>query len=251
MKKLLVFTISLSVLAQNINYLYFNNDISTGTILYHAAVINASGNAINSSSTADVIEGIVVGGAGLSGKATLCVTGNCACVFDNTPVTSDYVTLGSSGQCHSAGSSVPSTGQIIGKVSPFLPVPSGASANVDLTLRQTIVTSSGSGTVNYGVNSVACSTSPNFNLNTALYSVQAITLTCNVTSMSFSNLIAGAIVTFRVCRDGVNRAFPAWPGVVHGGFVNNTPIASKCDSQTFYSPDGTNLWSNGLGVLNQ
>jgi hypothetical protein len=110
---------------------------------------------------------------------------------------------------------------------------------------------SGSGNVNYGVNSVACSSAPTFNLNSASYSVQSVSLTCAITSMSFQNLAAGALVTFRFCRTGSNQSFSGWPGAVHGGMLNASPIASTCDSQSFYSPDGANLYSNGLGALNQ
>lgn len=248
--KYLIFLLPIITLGQAPYYIA-TNDSSTGTWLYYTAKINTSGNALVAASSSDIVEGIVIGGAGTTGKSTICIQGNCGCVFDNTPVTSDYVTVGTAGRCHSSGGSIPLSGQIIGRVSAHYPVPTGATANVDMTLKQTTVASGGSGSVNYGTNIVACSSSPSFNLNNSLYSVQQITVSCAVSNISFSNLISGAIITFRICRDSNNRSWPAWPGTVHGGFVNQFPQASKCDAQTFYSPDGINLWSNGLGVINQ
>jgi hypothetical protein len=246
--KILYILVPLVLIAQNSNY-FANNDAITGTVLYKTAKINSSGNALTPS-PGDIVQGIVSGGAGLAGKSTICISGNCICTFDNSPVIGDYVVLGTAGACHSNGSSLPSSGQVIGKVN------IGASptntALVDMTLKQTSLTSAtGTGSVNYGVDSVPCTAAPNFNLNSSLYSVQQITLTCAVSSMSISNLSPGALVTFRVCRDGVNRSWITWPGNFRGAFNNTSPRPSSCDSQSFYSPDGTILQANSLGTLNQ
>lgn len=239
----------------NINMSALNDNV-TGTTLYELAKIDSTtGRAVRVSlSDTNNISGIVVGGAGVTGTATICTYGNCPCIFDNTPVIRQYVVPSTSaaGQCHSV-SGVPTTGQLLGNVSTE-PAASGSSAMVDMTLKQTILTSGGGGgggTVTYATNTVACTSSPNFNLSTALYSVQQITLSCTVSSMSFSNLSAGARITFRICRDTANRNWISWPGTIHGGMTNLGHLANTCDSQTFYSPDGTNLWSENLGVLNQ
>ena len=95
--KFLYILVPLTLLSQTGSNNYFaNNDSVTGTVLYKTAKINSSGNALIPSS-GDIVQGIVTGGAGLTGKSTICIAGNCICTFDNSPVIGDYVVLGAAG----------------------------------------------------------------------------------------------------------------------------------------------------------
>jgi len=62
--------------------------------------------------------GICTAGCGTSGTATIQIAGTTSCVFDATATTAgDYVQISATaGDCHDAGSSVPTSGQIIGRV---------------------------------------------------------------------------------------------------------------------------------------
>lgn len=244
---LLISTIFAQDISKNPIYSTIPND-STGTALFKLAKIGSNG-LVSTAGVTDTSNavGIISGGAGNSGIATICILGNCPCIFDNTPHIRDYVTISTSiaGECHDAGSVFPTSGQLLGNVG-SKNAPRGASAMVDMTLRQTAISPSGMST-----NTVSCVTNPVFDLNPAHYSIQFILLNCNVASVSFTGMEAGSLVTFKICRDSSNRIFNVWPAAVHGAILNLTPLANTCDSQSFYSPDGINLWGNGVGVLNQ
>jgi hypothetical protein len=62
--------------------------------------------------------GIVVEGAGTTGKATVALLGSVNCNFDGSVTAGDYVQISStvSGDCHDAGPSYPASGQILGRV---------------------------------------------------------------------------------------------------------------------------------------
>jgi hypothetical protein len=62
--------------------------------------------------------GVVVAGAGTSGKAQIAVSGEAVCVFDGATTAGDWVTPSSTvaGDCHDAGASRPGSAQVIGRV---------------------------------------------------------------------------------------------------------------------------------------
>jgi hypothetical protein len=64
------------------------------------------------------IVGIVVGGAGTSGTAQIAFDGVASCIFDNGTTAGDYVSISSTtaGDCHDAGTAIPTSGQILGLV---------------------------------------------------------------------------------------------------------------------------------------
>jgi hypothetical protein len=97
-------------------------------------------------------------------------------------------------------------------------------------------------------NVVPCTSSPTFDF--ALGTVQQITLSCNVTSSSTAHIPLQTPVMFSICQDVTGGHTFAWPGAITTGVVVGS-TASKCSSQWFYSPDGTRLISQGLGVINQ
>ena len=64
------------------------------------------------------VAGITTAGAGTTGSATIQYSGAAGCVFDGATTADDYVQISSStaGDCHDAGSTYPSAGQVIGRV---------------------------------------------------------------------------------------------------------------------------------------
>jgi len=62
--------------------------------------------------------GIVTAGAGIGGTATIQMSGLTNCVFDNSTLAGDYVAISPSvaGDCHDAGASFPTSGQVLGRV---------------------------------------------------------------------------------------------------------------------------------------
>jgi hypothetical protein len=66
---------------------------------------------------------------------------------------------------------------------------------------------------------------------------------------SFSNIVAGGEYNFVICNNSTGGYTFTWPSSVHGGVTLGT-TASKCTSQSFWSPDGTNLYPLGIPVVN-
>ncbi len=125
-----------------------------------------------------------------------------------------------------------------------------AGTNVTITGSWPNQTVNAAGTVITGaVNAVSFSATPTF--NAALGSFQTMTLTGNVTGITISNLVAGQLITFDFAQDATgSRTVAGWPAAVHGNFTIGA-TASKHNVQQFYSPDGTNLYALGTGVINQ
>jgi hypothetical protein len=96
------------------------NDTTTGTAANELAKLTGATSAAIKAATTDGsgVIGIVVAGAGTSGKAQIANEGQASCAFDGTTIAGDYVQISSSvaGDCHDAGSSLPSNGQVIGRV---------------------------------------------------------------------------------------------------------------------------------------
>src|SRR6266576_592874 len=125
MKKLLLISLlSLSCFAQTrfdaSSQLAFKvaNDGTTGTTVNQLAKANSSGAAVNAG-TGDtgVPVFVVVGGAGTTGNASLAVAGAVTCKFDASGGTSGHYVQASTstaGTCHDAGTSIPTSGWIVG-----------------------------------------------------------------------------------------------------------------------------------------
>lgn len=98
------------------------NATSTGTTLNTLTKFTVTSSATSAviSATTDTsgVVGITAGGAGTSGTATVVIWGITPCIFDNTTTADDYVQIssGTAGNCHDAGSTRPTSGQIIGIV---------------------------------------------------------------------------------------------------------------------------------------
>lgn len=100
-----------------------------------------------------------------------------------------------------------------------------------------------------GYNPVSFSATPAFNLTLGKF--QSITLTANITSFTFTNAVAGRDYCWDFVQDATGgRTVAGYPAAFHGQMTIGT-IASKHNTQCFYSPDGTNLYSLGWGTQNQ
>lgn len=98
------------------------------------------------------------------------------------------------------------------------------------------------------VNTVASSSTPAFNL--ALGNTQYISALATNATMTISNLVAGGEWTFIICLDGTGSETFTWSAAFHGAMTIGL-TASKCNVQTFRSPDGTNIYATSTGVINQ
>ena len=99
-----------------------NNEGITGTVANSVAKIACSGGDCSAIKTAttDVggAIGVVVTGAGTTGKASVALLGVVNCNFDGSVTAGDYVQISSTvaGDCHDIGTSYPTSGQLLGRV---------------------------------------------------------------------------------------------------------------------------------------
>lgn len=103
------------------NTVAFPNQASVGTIFNRLAKLSGAPSVAIITSTTDTsgAVGIVTGGAGTTGNATIQVIGSTPCVFDGSTLAGDYVQISPTiaGACHDTGSgSPPASGEVIGRV---------------------------------------------------------------------------------------------------------------------------------------
>ena len=107
-------------LGSNAELTVIANAGTTGTTTSKLVKLTGAPSTAVISSTTDTggILGVAVSGAGTTGSASIAIHGQASCIFENTTVAGDYVTIGSStaGDCHDAGSTYPSSGQVLGRV---------------------------------------------------------------------------------------------------------------------------------------
>jgi len=100
-------------------YLYLPNAGTTGTTLNKLTKLTGAPSSAVSAATTDTggVLGITVAGAGTTLTAVVQVNGNTSCVFDGATTAGDYVQIssGTAGDCHDAGASYPTSGQVIGR----------------------------------------------------------------------------------------------------------------------------------------
>jgi hypothetical protein len=98
----------------------FPNDATTGTSVGKLAKLTGSPSAAMITATTDTTgaTGIVTGGAGTSGMASIARSGQVNCAFDGATAAGDYVIISSAvaGDCHDAGTTYPVGMQIVGRV---------------------------------------------------------------------------------------------------------------------------------------
>lgn len=104
------------------------------------------------------------------------------------------------------------------------------------------------GTQTMAVNTVASGATPAFDLS--LGNIQYVSALAINAAPTLSNITTGGIWTWVICNNGVGNFTWTWPAAVHGGMTIGV-TASKCSSQTFTSPDGSTLYANSTGNINQ
>jgi hypothetical protein len=96
------------------------NAATTGTTANLLAKLTGAPSSAVTTATTDTsgVIGIVVSGAGTSGSSQIAREGTAQCVFDGATTAGDYVQISSTvaGDCHDAGSSLPTGGQVLGRV---------------------------------------------------------------------------------------------------------------------------------------
>jgi len=96
------------------------NEAVTGTTVNKLAKLTGAPSTaiIAGTSDTDGVIGIVTGGAGTTGSATIARAGQASCVFDGATTAGDYAQISATtaGDCHDAGSTRPTSGQILGRV---------------------------------------------------------------------------------------------------------------------------------------
>jgi hypothetical protein len=88
-----------------------NNTLTKLTGAPSTAIIAAT------SDTGGVV-GITLTGGGTTGNATVAFSGSVPCIFDGATTAGDYVQIssGTGGNCHDAGATYPTSGQVVGRV---------------------------------------------------------------------------------------------------------------------------------------
>jgi hypothetical protein len=96
------------------------NEGTTGTTVNKLAKLTGAPSTAILIGTGDTsgISGVVAAGAGTTGNAQLARAGRVSCVFDGATTAGDYVQASTTtaGDCHDAGASLPTSGQILGRV---------------------------------------------------------------------------------------------------------------------------------------
>ena len=92
---------------------------STGTTINKLASLTGGKAIITTAGATSGVIGIVIGGAGTAGSATIQTeASSVSCVFDGATTAGDYVQISASvnGDCTDAGATLPSSGQVLGTV---------------------------------------------------------------------------------------------------------------------------------------
>lgn len=101
-------------------YIVLPNAGTMGTTLNTLTKLSAAPSTALIAATTDTggVVGITVLGAGITANATIQQSGTASCVFDGATTAGDYVQISATtaGNCHDAGASYPTQGQLIGRV---------------------------------------------------------------------------------------------------------------------------------------
>lgn len=96
------------------------NDGTTGTLANGLAKLTGAPSTAIRTATSDTggAIGVVTGGHGTSGSATIQIAGQCSCLFSGATTAGNYVVVSdaTAGNCKDGGSSFPTSGQAIGRV---------------------------------------------------------------------------------------------------------------------------------------
>jgi len=153
------------------------NAATTGTTASLLAKLTGAPSTAVTAATTDAsgIIGIVVSGAGTSGSAQIAREGTAQCVFDGATIAGDYVQISSTvaGDCHDAGASLPTGGQILGRVL-STNAAAGTYAMAIQAISQGMGSGGGSGALTLEVGGASVGTQSTLNFNTGA----GITQTC-------------------------------------------------------------------------
>ena len=96
------------------------NEATTGTGLNFLAKLTGDPSTAVKASTSDTngVVGVVSGGSGTSGNAVITYSGYASCSFDGATTSGDYVQISATnaGDCHDAGATYPTGGQVLARV---------------------------------------------------------------------------------------------------------------------------------------
>jgi len=96
------------------------NAATTGTTAGKLTKITGAPSTAVTAATTDTggVIGVTTAGAGTTGNATVQITGSVSCVFDGATTSNHYVQISSAtaGDCHDAGASYPTSGQVLGRI---------------------------------------------------------------------------------------------------------------------------------------
>jgi hypothetical protein len=213
------------------------NSSATGTTLNKLAKLTGAPSTAVLPATSDNsgIVGIVVGGAGAAGNAQIARLGQASCVFDGTTTAGDYVQISATvaGDCHDAGATFPSSGQVLGFV-----LSSNASGGTYAVLVRPDIQSTSSGS---SVQTpVAYSATPTFSVSPGAIQVWTMTLAGNVTSstLAATGATAGQALELILTQDAAGSRTFAYPA----NWKNGCPISATPSVQTVVEAtwDGAN-----------
>lgn len=184
---------------------------------------NPSSARIAATTDAGGIVGIAVSGAGNSGLVTVQQNGQSQCIFDNATSAGNYISISSinAGNCHDAGSALPASGQVIGRVL-ISNITAGAINDVLLF---------GSDPGNSGVRTAHATQT----LNNAAITSFAVTWSTAFTDTNYS----------ATCAVAVNAGVLSAP-VNFQGFVNKSASTAQ---PAFYNNTGAALTSAEIDCL--
>ena len=205
---------SLSTSSQTIS---IANAASTGTTVKLLAKLTGAPSTAVKAATTDTsgIIGIVVSGAGTTGSAEIARAGQATCTFDGATTAGHYVQISSStaGQCHDAGATYPTSGQILGIVTQTI----GATGDANVLIRPDIQASSGTGTHSVGAvfNGGGQALTSGTTVGSSLLYTSPLPFGCTVTAWTVT--VDTGTAGFRVWRAAAGTAVPTIANTLNGG----------------------------------
>lgn len=239
----------------NAGVIVIANAGTTGTTVSTLTKVTGAPSTAVIAATTDTsgILGITVTGAGTAGNATIQNTGSVSCVFDGGTTAGDYVQISSTtgGDCHDAGSTLPSSGQILGRI--LSTNASGGTYTMDLfsmgvgSSASSAITQSTSATTINGATTLSIPAANNL-------SFQTLTMTASATITIPNGSWAGQVLRLKTCQNGTGGFTPTW--AVSSGSLNwtsgttptPTTTANKCDMYALVW-DNTNTSWDEIGFM--
>jgi len=211
-----IVTSSESIDAQTNAFIIEVPNSGSGTTINLIAKLS-SGQAITTlTSDTNTAIGIVIGGAGTTGNAQIAQSGQASCVFDGGTTSGDYVSISITvaGNCHDAGATYPTSGQILGRV---LSTNGGGGTYAMLVFPSEIDGATGGGG---GFTSAQISAGTAISISGTCNSSASISCTVSNTGVTGVNSLSGAVT---VASNGGSSVATSGSSVIlgePGGYVN-------------------------------